>query len=174
MTATPQSTRRHRSPGRSLFAAAGGGGDVIAASILRRKLGRPDDPFVATYSWDRRLVDPTPGPRDASCFDGLTPFGLHNYIVSPSTVSKTPWRSSLPRIARDFDTCFYLLEPQRGARGVRRQMVELVRRLEVQRVYLVDSGGDVLAHGDEAGLLSPLADSLTLAASDGLRSRWTW
>lgn len=154
--------------GRSLFVAAGGGGDVIAASILRRKLGRPDDPYVATYSWDRRLIDPAPGPRDPSCFDGLVPFGLHNYVVSSSTVSRAPWRSSLPRVARDLDTCFYLLDPQGGACGVRRQLLELVRRLDVQQVYLVDSGGDVVAHGDEGGLLSPLADALTLAASDGL------
>jgi Protein of unknown function (DUF1152) len=36
------------------------------------------------------------------------------------------------------------------------------------RVLIVDGGGDILATGHEAGLRSPLEDSLVLAAADGL------
>lgn len=148
--------------------AAGGGGDVIAASILRRKLGCGDDPFIVAYSWDRLLVDPLPGPRDPSWFIGLEPFGDHNHLITEATALKPPAGSLLPRLARELDTRFFLLDPRAGVRGMRDQLVELVKNLDVAQVFIVDSGGDILAHGGEVELRSPLADSMVLAASDGL------
>ena len=50
--------------GKTLYVAAGGGGDVIGATILHAAIGSPDEPQIATFSWDRLLVDPVPGPRD--------------------------------------------------------------------------------------------------------------
>ena len=155
-------------PRRHLFVAAGGGGDVLAASILQRSLyGQIDAlPFIVTYSWDRLMIDPLPGPRDPSWFTGLEEFGDHNYVVSEHSCVRSPGNSLLPRLARELRTKFYLLDPTGAARRIRLQLAELVQSLEIQRVSLVDSGGDILASGDEAELRSPMADSLTLASAD--------
>lgn len=42
------------------------------------------------------------------------------------------------------------------------------RHLRCDLVVLLDVGGDVLAHGDEPGLASPLADAVVLAAAPAL------
>src|SRR5947199_361304 len=44
--------------GRTLYVAAGGGGDVIGATMLHAVVGSSDQPQIATFSWDRLLVDP--------------------------------------------------------------------------------------------------------------------
>jgi hypothetical protein len=152
-----------------LLVAAGGGGDAIAAAILHHALGSSGPrPAIATYSWDRLLIDPLPGPRDASSFTGLERVGEHNYRLTPDTTVRAPAGSTLPRLAGELDADLYLLDPRHGAEGLARQLAELTGSLHADRVTIVDVGGDILAHGDEATLRSPLADSLVLAASDGL------
>lgn len=158
-----------RLPDGHLFVAAGGGGDVLAASVLQRKLaGAGPLPHVVTYSWDRLMVDPVAGPRGPDGFENLTRFGDHNYIVSAGSRARSPGRSLLPRLARELSTRLFLLDPRGGATGMRRQLAELIARLDIGRVSLVDSGGDILAAGHERELRSPLPDSLVLAAADGL------
>ena len=46
-------------------------------------------------------------------------------------------------------------------------------RLVCDAVALVDVGGDALAHGDEAGLSSPLCDAILLAAGEALAAGGT-
>jgi len=159
---------RTRVGARHLFVAAGGGGDVLAATMLQRKLyGGGPLPHVVTYSWDRLMTDPEPGPRGVSSFVDLEAFGDHNFLVSARS-SAERGRSLLPRLAGELSTHFYLLDPCGGAKGMRSQLAELVRLLHIEQVSLVDSGGDILAAGDERALRSPLADSLALAAADAI------
>jgi hypothetical protein len=152
-----------------LLIAAGGGGDAIAAAIVHRALdpsnGRPS---IVTYSWDRLLIDPLPGPRDPSSFADLQRVGAHNYRVTATTATRPPAGSTLPRLARELDADLYLLDPQKGAEGLTQQLHELRDVLGTNVVTIVDVGGDILAHGDEPTLRSPLADSLILAATDSL------
>jgi hypothetical protein len=152
-----------------LLVAAGGGGDAIAAAILHGALdGTREPPAIATYSWDRLLIDPLPGPRDPSWFTGLERVGEHNYRLTPDTTVRAPAGSTLPRLAAELDADLYLLDPRRGAAGLARQLAELARTLEVEQITIVDVGGDLVAHGDEPSLRSPLADSLVLAATASL------
>ena len=148
-----------------LLIAAGGGGDAIAAAILHRAL---DDgaqpPAIATYAWDRLMIDPIPGPRDPSSFDGLEPVGALNYRIHADTRPRPPAGSTLPRLAAELDARLFLLDPRRGAEGIREQLVELASAVGVAVVTIVDVGADILAHGDEPTLRSPLADSLVLSA----------
>jgi hypothetical protein len=152
-----------------LLIAAGGGGDAIAAALLHRALddtgGRP---AIATYSWDRLLIDPLPGPRDPSSFTGLEPVGDLNYRITADTTPIRSAGSTLPRLAAELDADLYLLDPRGGAEGLRQQLAELTVELDTNTVTIVDVGGDILAHGDEPTLRSPLADSLVLAATADL------
>lgn len=148
--------------------AAGGGGDVIAVAMVQRILserGAPQPSHYASYSWDRLEIDPLPGPRDPTAFIALKPVGRWNFQVTASTVTRPPAQSHLPQLAADLATPIFLLDPRHGAFGLRRQLRELVQLLEVDRVAVVDVGGDILARGYEPMLRSPLADFLVLAAS---------
>src|SRR5437588_312857 len=55
-------------------------------------------------------------------------------------------------------------EPARVYEG----LAEAIATLKSDLLVLVDVGGDVIAHGDEPGLRSPLADAVMLAAGGQL------
>jgi hypothetical protein len=150
--------------GNTLYVAAGGGGDVIGATMVHAAIGPPGEPRIATFSWDRLLVDPVPGPRDPTSFDGLQAIGRWNYRITAATTTRSPAFSSVPRLARELPADLYLLDPRAGTVGLGRQLVELAEQLQASSVCVVDVGGDILARGDEASLRSPLADSLVVAA----------
>src|SRR4029450_11965803 len=61
----------------TLLVAAGGGGDALASLLVsQRLLDDGQAPVVASYSWDRRILDPMPGPRFPVDFEStrrLTP-----------------------------------------------------------------------------------------------------
>ena len=63
-----------------------------------------------------------------------------------------------------------LVDPTRGPRAVAATLDAAAERLRCDLVALVDVGGDVLAHGDEPGLASPLCDSILLAAAAHMRT----
>jgi hypothetical protein len=86
----------------------------------------------------------------------------------PSSAVRAPAGSLLPRLAAELPATLYLLDASEGAVGLGAQLQELAATLRADRVLIVDAGGDILAAGHEAGLRSPLADSLILAAADGL------
>jgi hypothetical protein len=58
-----------------------------------------------------------------------------------------------------------LVDPNGGPRAVAAALDGAAAALDCDLVALVDVGGDVLAHGDEPGLASPLCDAVMLAAS---------
>jgi hypothetical protein len=150
----------------SVYVAAGGGGDALAAAILRRATGGKPGAMILTYAWDRLAVDPLPGPRSAVDFDGLRPMA-GGLAFTPDTTPRPPSGSTLPRLADELADTLVLLDPIDGAAGMRRQLARLVDGVDADRVTVVDVGGDALAAGDEAGLRSPLADALVLAACTG-------
>jgi hypothetical protein len=153
--------------GTRLLIAAGGGGDAIAAVMIARSAAASEPIHVATYSWDRLIVDPLPGPRDPSDFSGLEPVGQFNHRVTATTLPRAPAGSTLPGLAVQLPATFYLLDPSGGAIGLSQQLKELASMLSADTIDLVDVGGDIVASGDEPSLRSPLADSLTLAAAYG-------
>ena len=113
------------------------------------------------------MVDPLPGPRAASDFDGLVAVDELNKAFAATTRPIPPAGSTMPRLASELDGMFVLLDPSHGANGLRRQLRSLVRTTGADSIEIVDVGGDVVASGDEPSLMSPLADALALAATDG-------
>ena len=57
-----------------------------------------------------------------------------------------------------------LLDITGGPQALAAGLTEAAAELDCDAVVLLDVGGDVLAHGDEAGLASPLCDAIVLAA----------
>jgi hypothetical protein len=149
---------------RALYVAAGGGGDAIGALLVAAVQNSDDRPAVLTWSWDRLVVNPLPGPREPSRFRHLVPYGRHNWRLTAALEEVWPGTSPLPRLIQTLPATLFLLDPRYGVAGVRRQVAELVTMLQVDRVVVVDVGGDVLAVGTEPELRSPLGDAMVLAA----------
>ncbi|WP_329146079.1 DUF1152 domain-containing protein [Streptomyces niveus] len=148
-----------------LIVAAGGGGDAVAASMLDAALyGDADPAVIFTYAWDRLLIDPLPGPRGPADFTGLRPLTRSVQAVPADARPVAPAGSTLPRLAAELPQTLALIDPHHGAEGITRQLEELIEHLAPESIDLLDVGGDILAHGDEPTLRSPLADALTLAA----------
>ncbi|MFF9242211.1 DUF1152 domain-containing protein [Streptomyces sp. NPDC014801] len=148
-----------------LIVAAGGGGDAVAAAMLHAALyGDEDQAVILTYSWDRLVIDPQPGPRRPADFTGLEHLTPSVWAMSAQARPIAPAGSTLPRLAAELPHTFALLDPYQGAEGLTRQLEDLVSHLEPESIDLLDVGGDILARGDEPTLKSPLADALTLAA----------
>src|SRR3954451_14445648 len=106
----------------ALYVAAGGGGDAIAAHAIARALHDDRAPAVASYSWDRFVLDPAPGPRRAEDFDGLTQHAPGCWEVTRATRLRTGARSTLTIGAALTQGRWFLLDPYRGAVGVRQQL----------------------------------------------------
>lgn len=152
----------------TLFVASGGGGDALGVLLARRIL-EPEidggDVLVSTCAWERLRIDPVPGPRSRGDFVGLRLVDGVRAEISTTTDTVPAGRSVLPRLAGDVDARLFLHDLSGGAVGLAEQLEHLARALGADSLTVVDVGGDVVARGDEPGLLSPLADSLTVAAA---------
>lgn len=147
-----------------LMVAAGGGGDALAAAMLHAAEHGDEPAMILTYSWDRLIVDPVPGPRSAEDFTGLDQVAPNVLVFHHTTRAIQPMRSSLPQLADPISPELALLDPTNGAQGMTRQINAAVRYTKADRIEVIDVGGDAVARGDEPGLRSPLADALVLAA----------
>lgn len=149
--------------------AAGGGGDAVGALLARRALGDTDErpPLVTTCAWERLRIDPVPGPRARAAFTGLAEVGGEPCEVVATSETIPRGRSVLPRLAETSGARIFLHDFEGGAIGLADQLQRLAASLDVRKLVVVDVGGDIVARGPEQDLLSPLADSLTLAAALG-------
>ncbi|MFF3013556.1 DUF1152 domain-containing protein [Streptomyces sp. NPDC057939] len=148
-----------------LLIAAGGGGDAITAAMVHAALhGATAPALVLTYAWERLVVDPVPGPRRPADFTGTEPAAPGLALVTPGTRPVPPAGSLLPPLAAALRPRLGLLDPYGGAVGLARQIAAAARWCGAERIDLVDVGGDIVAHGDEPTLRSPLGDALAVAA----------
>lgn len=118
---------------------------------------------VMSYSWDRFIVDPSPGPRARADFDGLIDRGGVAQI--PPSAALRIGQSTLPRLAGAIDLPLLLVEADGGAVGLSALIARAATAFGADQIVVVDVGGDILAEGHEASLRTPLADSLALAAA---------
>src|SRR5262249_29685966 len=77
------------------------------------------------------------------------------------------------RMAAHLGKPVLLLDINGGPAGVADGLGEAMAELDCDLLLLLDVGGDVLAHGDEPGLASPLCDAVMLAAGATLARRGT-
>jgi hypothetical protein len=157
------------SAGRVLAVGIGGGGDVVGAlavAELARLLGTPA--VVGGLSWERRPIDPLPGPRRIGELRGAQRLNDHAALAGPETTGPGGFRFAESHVARHLGEPTLLLDPSDGPAGVASGLEGAAHDLGCELVVLVDVGGDVLGHGDEAHLASPLADAVCLAAAPAL------
>ncbi len=152
-----------------LVVGAGGGGDVVSAYLLAKALEQVGyRTVVASLVWERFVRDPEPGPIPIRELKGMVELGdwsgvslgpcyaiRRGVIVEPAAC----------RLSRLSSEPVGLLDAYGGELAVRLGLLELASLNGCDAVLAVDVGGDILAVGCEPGLWSPLADSITLAAT---------
>ena len=139
---------------------------ATATAELARSLGTRA--VVGGTTWERRAIDPRPGPRRVRELVDAEPLNEAVALAGPDTRTADGAVFAESRVAGVRDERTLLVDPSEGPASVGAALADAAARLECDLVLLVDVGGDVLAHGDEPGLASPLCDAVMLAAAEPL------
>jgi hypothetical protein len=143
----------------------GGGGDVVGAlataHLARSAGGRT---VVGGTTWERRVVDPAPGPRRLDEVEGAEVLNQAVALAGPQTRGPGGFHFAESHMAGVLEEHTVLVDPTPGPAVVADSLADAARRLDCDLVALVDVGGDALTHGDEPELASPLCDAVLLAA----------
>jgi hypothetical protein len=167
-----------RASSRALVIGVGGGGDVVGALASARFLEFCGLQFaLGGLSWERNVYDPIPGPRKLSEVRNVR--ALHPYAWMANAESKTDTGACFAesKMAAFLNREILLVDINGGVKGVVDGLKVAMMESASDLLVGLDVGGDSLAHGDEPGLRSPLADSIMLAAyaqleTQGYRTLW--
>jgi hypothetical protein len=147
----------------------GGGGDVvgaIAAAGVAATVGTPT--VLGGLTWERRPIDPLPGPRRLLDVTGVRVIHPAVALAGPHAAGAGGFRFAEGRMSELLGEETILVDPNPGPAQVADGLARAASELGCDCVVLLDVGGDALAHGDEAGLGSPLADAVVLACAPAL------
>jgi hypothetical protein len=156
---------------RPLVLGIGGGGDVVGALATAEacRLYHGAEPTLGGVAWERRVIDPHPGPRALEEIEGGEQLAPAVLSAGPETrVRENGVRFAEAGMAEVLGARTVLVDVLGGPAAVATGLAEAVRRLGSDLLVFVDVGGDVLAHGDEPGLASPLCDAVMLSAAAAL------
>jgi ribulose-5-phosphate 4-epimerase/fuculose-1-phosphate aldolase len=157
---------------RPLVLGIGGGGDVVGALATAElcRLRHGAHPVLGGVAWERRPIDPQPGPRAEEEIEGARPLGPAVLAASPATrVRGSGVLFAESRMAGLLGEETALVAVGRGPAAVADGLLSAMRELGCDLAIFIDVGGDVVAHGDEPGLASPLCDAVMLAAAARLQ-----
>ena len=156
---------------RPLVIGMGGGGDIVGALATAESTRLYDgaDPVLGGVTWERRPIDPVPGPRAADEIAGARSLAPGVMLAGPETrVRDRDVVFAESRMAEVLGQPTVLIDINDGPAPVADGLMQAIAALGCDLVVLVDVGGDVIAQGDEPGLRSPLCDAVMLAAGGRL------
>ena len=156
---------------RPLVLGIGGGGDVVGAFATAEacRLYHGADPILGGVTWERRSIDPTPGPRAIGEIEGAAKLAPGVVAATPEThVRDSGVLFAESHMAAVLGCEIMLVDPNGGPTAVAHGLAQAAGALAADLLVFIDVGGDALAHGDEPGLSSPLCDAIMLAAADKL------
>jgi hypothetical protein len=151
----------------------GGGGDVVGA-LATAELCRAHGarPIVGGVTWERRPIDPNPGPRAEAEIEGARRLAPGVVAATGATrVRESGVLFAESRMAELLGEETVLVDATLGPAAIADGLAAAAAELEADLIVFVDVGGDALAHGHEPGLASPLCDSIMLAAAAHLAKR---
>jgi hypothetical protein len=157
---------------RPLVLGIGGGGDVVGALATAElcRLRHGGRPVVGGVTWERRPIDPEPGPRAEAEIEAARPLAPGVLAAAAETrVRASGVHFAESRVAGLLGEETVLVDPGRGSSVVAAGLMTAMRRLDCDLALFIDVGGDALARGDEPGLASPLCDAIMLAAADRIQ-----
>jgi hypothetical protein len=158
---------------RPIVIGIGGGGDVVGALATAEalRLYSGADPIVGGVTWERRRIDPQPGPRAMHEIEDAQQIAPYVLAAGPETrVRESGVLFAESRMAAFLGVSTLLIDPNGGPIGLAEGLAETCARVDADLLVFVDVGGDAIAHGDEPGLASPLCDAVLLAAAARLQA----
>ncbi len=160
---------------RPLVLGIGGGGDVVGALATAEACRlHGAEPVVGGVTWERRPIDPQPGPRAESEIEGARRLAPGVLAASPGTrVRESGVLFAESRMAGLLGEETVLVDATLGPSQLADGLAAAAEVLDSDLIVFVDVGGDALAHGHEPGLASPLCDAVMLAAAARLAERTT-
>ncbi|MEA2406506.1 MAG: hypothetical protein QOE69_625 [Thermoleophilaceae bacterium] len=158
---------------RPLVLGIGGGGDVVGALATAEACrAHGAKPVVGGVTWERRPIDPDPGPRAEAEIEGARRLAPGVLAATAETrVRESGVLFAESRMAGLLGEETVLVDATLGPEALADGIAEAAASLGTDLLVFLDVGGDALAHGDEPGLASPLCDSLLLAAAARLAER---
>jgi hypothetical protein len=153
---------------RPLVIGMGGGGDVVGAlaSAEFSRLYDGAEPVVGGITWERRPIDPMPGPRRVEEVTGGELVAPGVFLAGPQTrVRDRDVYFGESKMAGFLGRPTLLVAIEDGPQAIAEGLTGALRHLGGDLILFIDVGGDVLARGDEPGLRSPLCDAVMLAAA---------
>jgi hypothetical protein len=154
----------------ALCVGIGGGGDVVGALAAAGVLQSAGlQVIVGGLTWERRPIDPIPGPRRLAEITAAERVNDVAALAGPDTRGPGGFLFAESHVAGLLGERTLLVDPNPGPAAVAAGLRHAADQLGCDAVILLDVGGDVLAHGHEAGLASPLADAVLLAAGVALQ-----
>ena len=152
----------------------GGGGDVVGSLATARLCQAFGADFVlGGVAWERWPIDPYPGPRGMDQILGGKPLASSVLLADERTTTPLGTPFAEARMSGYLCSPTLLIDIKGGVAGAAGGLGEAAERLGADLLIVVDVGGDVLGHGDEPGLASPLCDAVMLAAAIELSDRLT-
>jgi hypothetical protein len=149
----------------ALVIGVGGGGDVVGTIPTARFLELFDITCIlGGLSWERLVYDPQPGTRKLAEVTHVDPLAPTVWLANAQTTTRSGVRFAESDVAALYDTQTLLVDLSQGTPGVVSGLRSALQTLDADLLVGVDVGGDSLAAGHEAGLRSPLADAIMLAA----------
>jgi hypothetical protein len=158
---------------RPLVLGIGGGGDVVGALATAEACRlHGAEPVVGGVTWERRPIDPQPGPRADAEIEGARRLAPGVLAASPGTrVRESGVLFAESQMAELLGEETVLVDATRGPSRLADGLATAAELLGSDLIVFVDVGGDALAHGGEPGLASPLCDAVMLAAAARLAER---
>jgi hypothetical protein len=159
---------RLNASGRPLVLGIGGGGDVVGALATAEacRLHHGAAPVLGGVTWERRPIDPQPGPRSEDEIENARRLGPAVLAATAAThVRGSGVRFAEARVAELLSEETLLVDVTRGPATIAEGLAAAMAELGCDLAIFIDVGGDALAHGDEPGLASPLCDAVMLAAT---------
>jgi hypothetical protein len=161
-----------RDASRALVLGIGGGGDVVGSLAVARFCESLGTDFVlGGVAWERFAIDPHPGPRGLDEVRGGRRIGPTALIADEATTTPEGTRFAESGMAEHLGAPTVLIDVTGGPRGADDGIATAAAELSCDLALYVDVGGDVLAHGHEQGLASPLCDAVMLAAAAEVADR---
>ncbi len=153
---------------RPLVIGMGGGGDVVGALATAEfaRLYDGAEPVLGGLAWERRPIDPAPGPRNLEDIEGAEVLAPSVLLAGPQTrVRDRDVYFAESRMAQFLGQPTVLVDVLGGPTAVATGLCQASDRLGCDLIVFIDVGGDVLGQGTEPGLRSPLCDAVMLSVA---------
>jgi hypothetical protein len=136
---------------------------AYACAEVARDLGL--DAVCGGLTWERSVIDPLPGARALAELRDARILNDAVAVAGPQTTGPGGVRFAESRLAELTGQDVLLVDPNPSPAVIGASLGAAAAEFGCDHLIMLDVGGDVLGHGDEAGLSSPLADAMLLAAS---------